>query len=256
MKAPQIAGVEQGPGHDATRANQLIEAGLWLRLGGDEEGAQHLFRRAQAYEPSNRRARECLMQGTAARPRAPGAGVPPPPPLVVTPPGLEVSMVLLEERRITDDVLAFLSGSEPAAPQPPAFQPPPPVQPPPGVTLLLQGVDELLALGDAPSATELLRRAEEFSPEDSRLAAARERFARKQQAELEEKLGDLKRVPRVRLSPRALMRLRLDAREGFVLSRIDGRLSCEALFSVSGMSRLETMRVLAQLLDQDVIALS
>jgi hypothetical protein len=167
-----------------------------------------------------------------------------------------------EGRHITLDVLAFLSGSEPSAPQPPAPQPPafgPPVpQPPPpphGVTVLLQGVDELLALGDAPSATELLRRAEEFSPEDARLAAARERFARAQQAELEAKLGDLKRVPRVRLSPRALMRLRLDAREGFVLSRIDGRLSCEALFSVSGMSRLETLRVLAQLLDQDVIAL-
>jgi hypothetical protein len=230
MNASQTAlGMERGPSHDAIRANQLIEAGLWLRLGGDEEGARRLFMRAQAHEPSNRRARECLMTSTVARTPAPAMSVPPP--LVVTPPGLEVSMILLDEAT--------------AAPQPP----------PQGVTVLLQGVEELLALGDAPSATELLRRAEEFSPEDARLAAARERFARAQQAELEAKLGDLKRVPRVRLSPRALMRLRLDAREGFVLSRIDGRLSCEALFSVSGMSRLDTLRVLAQLLDQDVIAL-
>jgi len=51
------------------------------------------------------------------------------------------------------------------------------------------------------------------------------------------------------------MRLSLDARAGFLLSRIDGRLSCEALFTVSGMSRPDTMRVLAQLVDQDVITL-
>ncbi len=59
----------------------------------------------------------------------------------------------------------------------------------------------------------------------------------------------------MRLSPKELMQLKLDPRAGFVLSRLDGRMSCEALFSVSGMSRLDTLRVLAQLLDQDVITL-
>jgi hypothetical protein len=51
------------------------------------------------------------------------------------------------------------------------------------------------------------------------------------------------------------MKLSLDPRAGFLLSRIDGSLSFEALFSVSGMSRLDTLRVLAQLLDQDIIAI-
>ena len=51
-----------------------------------------------------------------------------------------------------------------------------------------------------------------------------------------------------------LMKLSLDARTGFLLSRIDGRLSFEALFAVSGMSRMDTTRVLVQLLDQDIIA--
>ena len=257
MIAPRAAkGVEQGPSRDGIRANQLIEAGLWLRLGGDEEGARRLFTQALTHDASNRRARELLGKSTAARPPVPSA-----PPVMVTPPGLEVSLILLDEgmgapssreagkegRHITADVLAYLAEPVP--------QPPPPVPPRRGVTVLLQGVDELLALGDAPSATELLRKAEEFAPEDPRPKAARERVAREEQAAVEAKLGDLKRVPTVKLSPKELMRLSLDARAGFLLSRIDGRLSCEALFSVSGMSRPDTMRVLAQLLDQDVITL-
>jgi hypothetical protein len=241
MNASQAPrGVEQGSGHDVIRANQLIEAGLWLRLGGDEEGARRLFLQALSHDSSNRRAQELLKKSTAAGPPTPTMNVPPA--LVVPPPGLEVSVVLLDEGPPASRPLP-----------PPTLQPPAP--PPRGVTVLLQGVEELLALGDGPSATELLRQAEEFAPEDPRLRAARERFAREQQAAIEAKLGDLKRVPVVRLSPRELMRLSLDARAGFVLSRIDGRLSCEALFSVSGMSRQDTMRILAQLLDQDVITL-
>lgn len=263
MIAPGAAkGVEQGPSRDGIRANQLIEAGLWLRLGGDEQGARRLFTQALTHDASSRRARELLGKSTAARPPVPSV-----PPVMVTPPGLEVSLILLDEgtaapaspevgkdgRHITADVLAYLAEPEP---QPPAPQPPPPpVAPRRGVTVLLQGVDELLALGDASSATELLRKAEEFAPEDPRPKAARERVAREEQAAVEAKLGDLKRVPTVKLSPKELMRLSLDARAGFLLSRIDGRLSCEALFSVSGMSRQDTMRVLAQLLDQDVITL-
>jgi hypothetical protein len=132
-----------------------------------------------------------------------------------------------------------------------------PVAPPvKQVTLLLQGVEELLSLGDTTSAMELLGKAEaQAAPGEPRVAAARERSQRARQAALEAKLGDLKRVPTVRLSPKELMQLKLDARAGFVLSRLDGRMSCEAVFSVSGMSRLDTMHVLAQLLDQDVITL-
>jgi hypothetical protein len=122
------------------------------------------------------------------------------------------------------------------------------------VSTLLQGVQDLLSLGDVSSALELLRKAEQLSPGDARVAAARERWARQQQAAWEERLGDLKRVPTLKLRMADLMKLSLDPRAGFLLSRIDGRLSFEALFAVSGMSRPDTMRVLVQLLDQDIIA--
>jgi len=322
MIAPQAStGID--PGHDVLRANQLIEAGLWLHLGGDATGARSLFVRALSHDPDNRRAREWLTKGEGARTAAPVTAAPPPsvrpisltsvPPLVSQP--MEVSVVLLDEeevasevaasgRHITADVLAFLSepqppvAARPVAPAPVAARPVAPAAPAPvaarpvapapvaarpvapapmairpvsapartpapvpqvaprqGVRTLLVGVEDLLALGDVSSAMDLLGKAEQLAPGDARLASARERCVRGLQASLEAKLGDLKRVPTLKLRMAELMKLSLDPRAGFLLSRIDGSLSFEALFSVSGMSRLDTLRVLAQLLDQDIIAI-
>jgi hypothetical protein len=289
MIAPQAAiGIDPSPSRDVLRANQLLEAGLWLRLGGDDEGARRLFMRALSHDPTHRRAKEWLAKSAPVRPVDAAAEFQP---------DAEVSIILLDEAtaasamaagpNITADVLDFLAeGSVPEpAPEPaPRFEVAPRPEPKPArpavraltpvpvlgqglatvapvappvkqVTLLLQGVEELLSLGDTSSAMELLGKAEAQAPGEPRVVAARERSQHAQQAALEAKLGDLKRVPTVRLSPKELMQLKLDARAGFVLSRLDGRMSCEAVFSVSGMSRLDTMRVLAQLLDQDVITL-
>ncbi|HEX5752135.1 MAG TPA: hypothetical protein VFZ09_38320 [Archangium sp.] len=350
MIAPQASpGID--PGHDVLRANQLIEAGLWLHLGGDAAGARSLFVRALQHDPDNRRAREWLTKGEGARAVGLVTAAPPPsvrpmsltsvPPLVSqSRPALEVSVVVLDEeevapeaggRHITADVLAFLSEPEPlklaapvaarpvapvaakavapapaaarpvapapaaarpVAPAPVAARPAAPapapvaarpVAPAPAAArpvapapvaakaatpapvaqaaprqelpTLLQGVEDLLALGDVTSAMELLRKAEQLAPGDARLASARERCVRQLQASLEAKLGDLKRVPTLKLRMAELMKLSLDPRAGFLLSRIDGSLSFEALFSVSGMSRLDTLRVLAHLLDRDIIAI-
>ncbi|WPB81111.1 hypothetical protein KYC5002_18515 [Archangium violaceum] len=344
MIAPQASpGID--PGHDGLRANQLIEAGFWLQLGGDTAGARNLFARALQHDPDNHRAREWLTKGEGARAAGSVTAVPPPsvrpmslasvPPLAsesaAPQPVLEVSVVLLDEqevapegRHITADVLAFLSEPEPpkpAAPAPvaarpvtpapvaarpvapvaarpvtpapvaarpvapvatpapvaaravapapvaakavtpapvaarPVTAPAPQVAPRQELPTLLQGVEDLLALGDVTSAMELLRKAEQLAPGDARLASARERCVRQFQASLEAKLGDLKRVPTLKLRMAELMKLSLDPRAGFLLSRIDGSLSFEALFSVSGMSRLDTLRVLARLLDQDIIAI-
>ncbi|HYO54218.1 hypothetical protein [Archangium sp.] len=278
MIAPHAAGIDPGPSHDVVQANQLIEAGLWLQLGGDATGAWNLFVRALSHDPSNHRAREWLVKEDAARTAASAVGALSP---VVRPvsvpsvpagpqPALEVSVILLDETEVAP-TRAAVPLAEPKAPRPvaPARTPAPVVARPvapartpapvPQVAplqelpTLLQGVEELLVLGDVSSAMELLRKAEQMAPGDARLAAARERCAREQQAALEAKLGDLKRVPTLKLRMAELMKLSLDPRTGFLLSRIDGRLSYEALFSVSGMSRLDTLRVLARLLDQDII---
>ena len=42
------------------RANQLLEAGLWLKMSGDLDGARRLFEQALKLDPDSIRARELL----------------------------------------------------------------------------------------------------------------------------------------------------------------------------------------------------
>ncbi len=50
-----------------------------------------------------------------------------------------------------------------------------------------------------------------------------------------------------------LRKLRIDAKEGFLLSRVDGKTSVEQLLMVSGMSKQETMGALSKLLKQGIV---
>jgi len=70
------------------------------------------------------------------------------------------------------------------------------------------------------------------------------------------RLGSLAQVVRVALSGEQIRWLSLDHRAGFLLSLVDGQSSIETLLDISGMPRLEALRILYALLDQRVIALS
>src|SRR2546430_15841439 len=61
------------------------------------------------------------------------------------------------------------------------------------------------------------------------------------------------RVPRVALPPDEIIWLNLDPRAGFVLAQIDGSVSFEDLYAICGLRRLDTARILSQLLDEVVI---
>src|SRR3990167_7013510 len=61
------------------RAAQLLEAGIWLKLSGDREGARKLFERALKLDPTNQKAANLLSGGPAPGEEAPGAPGPPPP---------------------------------------------------------------------------------------------------------------------------------------------------------------------------------
>jgi hypothetical protein len=112
---------------------------------------------------------------------------------------------------------------------------------------------ELEKLDDHSGARELLLQAQALFPELTGLSEALARSEAKLQVIYESKIGRLNAVPRVRLKEDEVIWLNLDHRAGFMLAQIDGTLSFEDLFSVSGMSRLDTARILAQLLDQRVI---
>jgi tetratricopeptide (TPR) repeat protein len=235
----------------ARQANLLIEAGLWLRLGGDHEGARQLFARALEQEPSNRQAKEGLARSQEALSLSPARKTSPfevPLPLLREPPPPP------EPRPITLSPLEMIVEEDEEEPE--VIVTPLPPDPEAELSLLLRGVDELLSLGDASSAQELLAKAERLLPGDPRLGPARARCEQALAASLEAKLGDPRRVPRMAMRPQELMKLSLAPQEGFVLSRIDGKSSYEALFSVSGMPRLETLRALVRLLEVGAITTS
>ena len=270
------------------RANQLIEAGLWLRLSGDAQGAQRLFERALQLDPGNARAREYL--DTIAMGLAGGYGMPSAVPGAATTPSplLEgdwgawaegqggpeapenrrapVTMYLPEVEpgtRGDGDALELLSRQEPPDGDTQEYGVPESTTQEFGVPeagaeseldLLLRGAEDLLELDDHSGAVDLLFKAQELAPGDPRVEALLQRSERMLMTMLESKLGDMGRVPTVKLQPDDIIWLNLDHRAGFVLSQIDGSVSYEDLFALSGMTRLDTARILAQLLDEGVIA--
>jgi hypothetical protein len=139
-----------------------------------------------------------------------------------------------------------------------AVEPPPPAREDSKVRreevrALLDGAQELMGLDDHSGALELILKAEKLSPGDAQVKVLRERSERTLQAMYESKIGSLQTAPRVKLKEDEIIWLNLDHRAGFVLAQIDGNVSFEDVFAVSGMSRLDTARILAQLLDEGVI---
>jgi hypothetical protein len=70
----------------------------------------------------------------------------------------------------------------------------------------------------------------------------------------ESKLGPLTRVPRLAIKPEEVLWLNLDHRAGFLLAQIDGAVDFESLFALSGLPRLDTARILANLIADGVIS--
>ena len=70
------------------------------------------------------------------------------------------------------------------------------------------------------------------------------------------RLGALTQHVRVAVPSDQIRWLSLDHRAGFVLSLIDGSSTVEELLDISGMNRLDALRILYTLFDQRVIALS
>ncbi len=70
------------------------------------------------------------------------------------------------------------------------------------------------------------------------------------------RLGGLDQIISVVLPPEELRWLNLDHRAGFLLSLVDGVSTIEELLDISGMSRLDALRILATLREQRAILLS
>ena len=265
-----------------SRADQLIESGLWLRLSGDLEWSQRLFEEAVRLDPASAAARTVPHESNGAWSVAHQVELwsllpiklspwPDPfaspdataavgnaadtwnqntawqaPPAAADPlPNIDVEAVEFEELEPPVE-----------APAPTTSAPQEPVDTGPDADNLLQAAEDFIDLEDPEAAMELIGKAEQIAPDHPDLRLIRERGEAAVQGLYEFRLGSLDNVPKVSLGAEEIVALNLDHRAGFVLSQIDGVSSFEDLFSLSGMSRLDTARILAELLEQKVITLA
>jgi len=121
------------------------------------------------------------------------------------------------------------------------------------VEVWLGAAKELFALGDFTGSLELIEKVLQVDPDHGE---ARE-YLTQNEATLvsmyESKLGPPYAVPRLAIKPEEVMWLNLDHRAGFLLAQIDGMVDYEALFALSGLPRLDTARILANLIADGVI---
>jgi hypothetical protein len=136
----------------------------------------------------------------------------------------------------------------------------PPVPPPAragepaaGVEGWMSAARQRMALDDFTGALELVERVLAADPAHAEARAYLARNEAALTAMYESKLGSMQRVPAVQVRPAQVLWLNLDHRAGFLLAQVDGTVSYEDLFALSGLPRLETARILARLVEQRVI---
>jgi len=200
-------------------ARQLLEEGLRHHVLGDDEKAAACFSRILELDPANEKAKRLLEM--IQRPR---------------------------------------TSSGASRSQAPTPLPPPRVKEPDStsgedeeIAVLMRAVEELHQLGDFSGSLQLVEKVLQKQPNHP---VAQDYLAsnRKTLTHLyESKLGSVGSRPRVVLRPDEILWLNIDHRAGFLLSQIDGTLTVEDLYALSGMSRMETAKILAELLEDGVI---
>jgi hypothetical protein len=121
------------------------------------------------------------------------------------------------------------------------------------VATWMEGARELFALGDFSGSLEMIERILRLDPTHAEARAYLRQNESTLVAMYESKLGSLGTRPRLAIHPEEVMWLNLDHRAGFLLAQIDGTVSYEDLFSLSGLPRLDTARILASLIAEGVV---
>jgi len=263
---------------------ELIDRGIKLYMAGRIPEAREVFQLALDLDPANARARSYLVhlrEATPASAPSPG-GHRAVPPGAAQPAAPMVSVAgTADERHPAEDYAPSPWDDGPAAPAaiqiesasdgldldavaeksdlrplvPEGSRPSSAsaAAPRSDVEVWLSAAKELFSLGDFSGSLELIEKILQLDPDHGE---ARD-YLRQNEATLvsmyESKLGPLARVPRLAIKPEEVMWLNLDHRAGFLLAQIDGSVDFETLFALSGLPRLDTARILANLIADGVI---
>jgi hypothetical protein len=127
------------------------------------------------------------------------------------------------------------------------------VRPPPSIGITMRAVRDRFDVGDFSGALIIAEGILEHDPEsvDALLYAEHCRDVLKQM--YVSRLGGVGRVPQVAVSDEQLRWLSIDHRAGFLLSLVDGHSSFEEVLDMSGMPPIDALRLLLELLQQNVI---
>jgi tetratricopeptide (TPR) repeat protein len=248
----------------------LVEAGIRAYLAGREEEALDAFNSVLLLDPGNAKARWYVERmGDASRAVAGSrrASEARPAPATPAPPGpvsedaeyapspwddgpAAAAPIELDPSGGLDlGAVAEKSDLRPLVPEGNGA----PVAPRTDVQVWLSAAKELFELGDFSGSLELIEKILQVDPEHGE---ARD-YLRQNEATLismyESKLGPLSAVPQLAVKPEEILWLNLDHRAGFLLAQIDGSVDYDSLFALSGLPRLDTARILANLIADGVI---
>jgi hypothetical protein len=120
----------------------------------------------------------------------------------------------------------------------------------------MRGARELVALNDFSGAVELLNKVLERKPDDKDAVQLHGTCEHNLTLMYESKIGAMDARPQTAIAPDEIIWLNLDPRAGFVLAQIDGEVSFEDLYAICGLKRLDTARILCELLEQSVIQIA
>ncbi|NRA34113.1 MAG: hypothetical protein HRU17_12305 [Polyangiaceae bacterium] len=131
-------------------------------------------------------------------------------------------------------------------------EPPPPAQT--GDTI--QEVQDRYNVGDFTGALVIAEALLEANPDDSEASgfvdSCREVLTQMYAA----RLGALSQTVTISVPPNEIRWLSLDHRAGFLLSLVDGTSTVEEILDISGMTRLDALRIMFTLAQQNVVKLS
>jgi tetratricopeptide (TPR) repeat protein len=233
-------------------AAAAVEAGVRALMQGDLAEAERCWRAALAADPFDARAREYL--AAIAGESAHAASAPPAAPATVKSawdeqPSAGAGIELPPDGGI--DLAELAPVEAPLLPPPArATAPAPAAQ----VEDALRQVRDAFALGDFSGSLEHIERVLALDPANPEALAYLHENEGTLLSMYESRLGPLDAAPTIRLAPEDVLWLNLDHRAGFLLAQIDGTVSWEDLFTLSGLTRLETARILARLVDGGVVA--
>lgn len=114
---------------------------------------------------------------------------------------------------------------------------------------------DLYAVGDFTGALQLARIRLDQDPSDEVAQRYVENCTTVLLKMYSARLGSLQRRPQVEVAPDRIRWLSIDHRAGFLLSLIDGSSAIDDILDMSGMPRLDAMRIMVELVGQQVVSL-